>query len=99
MREDGSPGWVPLLFALAIPPQPSLAPRPGWPEEWRLAEPLHLDLGCGPGRFGLRLAQARPGLNVLGVENRRFLVERARQSHGPPRTTGLRFLDAPFPSR
>lgn len=36
--------------------------------------PLALDIGCGPGRFVLELAQVHPEWNVLGVEIRPHLV-------------------------
>ncbi|MEO7539202.1 MAG: tRNA (guanosine(46)-N7)-methyltransferase TrmB [Pyrinomonadaceae bacterium] len=36
--------------------------------------PLHLDIGCARGRFLLRMAEAGPGWNYLGVEIREPLV-------------------------
>jgi len=47
--------------------------------------PLHIDIGCGAGRFVLRLANRDPQWNVVGLEIRRPLVDRAnlwRQEQG-----------------
>jgi tRNA (guanine-N7-)-methyltransferase len=41
--------------------------------------PLFLDIGCARGRFLLRMAQAEPGWNYLGIEIREPLVEEANR--------------------
>ena len=41
--------------------------------------PLHLDIGCARGRFILRMAEAEPGWNFLGVEIREPLVDEANR--------------------
>ncbi len=41
--------------------------------------PLHLDIGCARGRFILKMAEAEPGGNFLGVEIREPLVEEANR--------------------
>ncbi len=41
--------------------------------------PLHLDIGCARGRFILRMAEAVPDWNYLGVEIREPLVEEANR--------------------
>src|SRR5688572_17300011 len=41
--------------------------------------PLLLDIGSARGRFLLRMAEAQPGWNYLGVEIRRPLVEEANR--------------------
>lgn len=41
--------------------------------------PLHLDIGCARGRFLLRMAEAEPGWNYLGVEIREPLVDEANR--------------------
>src|SRR5262250_1505 len=41
--------------------------------------PLHLDIGCARGRFILRMAEAEPGWNFLGVEIREPLVDAANK--------------------
>nr|WP_254896404.1 tRNA (guanosine(46)-N7)-methyltransferase TrmB [Synechococcus sp. HK05] len=41
------------------------------------SQPIHLDIGCARGRFLLALAPERPGVNHLGVEIRRALVQAA----------------------
>lgn len=42
-----------------------------------LSLPLHLDIGCARGRFILRMAEAEPNWNFLGVEIREPLVTEA----------------------
>ncbi len=41
--------------------------------------PLHLDIGCARGRFLLKMAQAVPNCNYLGVEIREPLVDEANR--------------------
>jgi tRNA (guanine-N7-)-methyltransferase len=41
--------------------------------------PLHLDIGCARGRFLLKMAQAVPHYNYLGVEIREPLVDEANR--------------------
>ena len=41
---------------------------------------IHVDVGCGKGHFCADLAEARPDLNVLGIEIRDPLVEQYGQS-------------------
>lgn len=43
------------------------------------SKPLFLDIGCARGRFLLRMAEAEPALNYLGVEIREPLVEEANR--------------------
>ena len=43
------------------------------------AQPLHLDVGCARGRFILKMAEAEPAWNFLGVEIREPLVEEANR--------------------
>jgi tRNA (guanine-N7-)-methyltransferase len=43
------------------------------------ALPLHLDIGCARGRFILRMAEAAPDWNYLGVEIREPLVTEANR--------------------
>lgn len=55
---------------------------PVHPPEWakiyaNLTQPLHLDVGCGWGRFLLNMAQQQPDWNFLGLEIREPLVEKA----------------------
>lgn len=42
-------------------------------------KPLLLDIGCARGRFLLRMAEAEPGWNYLGVEIREPLVDEANR--------------------
>ncbi len=41
--------------------------------------PFHLDIGCARGRFILRMAEAEPNWNYLGVEIREPLVDEANR--------------------
>ena len=41
--------------------------------------PLHLDIGCARGRFILKMAEAEPDWNFLGVEIREPLVDEANR--------------------
>ena len=54
---------------LELPPPAALFSDPSLP--------LHLDIGCARGRFLLALAQEQAGVNHLGVEIRRALVQAA----------------------
>lgn len=56
---------------------------PAVPPTWReiyenLDQPLHLDIGCGRGRFVLQMAQQQSAWNFLGLEIREPLVEQAQ---------------------
>lgn len=57
------------------------------------ALPLHLDIGCARGRFLLRMAEAVPGWNYLGVEIREPLVDEANRLAGE---AGLKNLHYAF---
>lgn len=46
------------------------------------AAPLHLDIGCGKGRWAAAAAAASPGVNYLGVEIRAPLVDQANGGGG-----------------
>ena len=55
------------------------------------AKPLLLDIGCARGRFLLRMAEAEPGWNYLGVEIREPLVEEANGLAAEAGLTNLRY--------
>ncbi len=56
------------------------ASPPAWQKIYALPDqPLHLDIGCGKGRFLLELAQRQPEWNFLGLEIREPLVDQANQ--------------------
>lgn len=42
-------------------------------------QPIHIDVGCGRGRFLLRYAEQNPGTNFVGLEIREPLVDEANQ--------------------
>ena len=51
---------------------------PEWSELYPVPDrPLHLDIGCGKGRFLLQMAQVQPDWNFLGLEIREPLVDQA----------------------
>ena len=53
--------------------------------------PLFLDLGCARGRFLLRMAEAAPAWNYLGVEIREPLVDEANRIAADAGLTNLRY--------
>lgn len=53
--------------------------------------PLHLDIGCARGRFILKMAEAEPQWNFLGVEIREPLVTEANQIAAEKELTNLRY--------
>src|SRR5919202_5927675 len=73
--------------------------------ELRLAPGMRvLDVGCGPGTQALAVAQAVPGVSVVGVDASRVMIEEAvRRAGAYPRVsfevadaTALPFPDAAF---
>jgi tRNA (guanine-N7-)-methyltransferase len=51
---------------------------PDWGQVYvNLSQPLQLDIGCGRGRFLLKMAELHPEWNFLGLEIREPLVEQA----------------------
>ncbi len=60
-----------------------------------LREGAVLDLGCGPGRLALRLAELRPGLQVWGIDISRDMVRLAsREAAATPQAPRLHFRQA-----
>jgi len=56
------------------------ATLPDWAQVYGQADqPLHLDIGCGRGRFLLQMAPQHPNWNFLGLEIREPLVDQANQ--------------------
>ena len=56
------------------------------------ADPLVLDLGCGPGSLAVRLLDRIPGARVVAVDTDPLLLTLGRAAHGG--RPGLRFADA-----
>lgn len=53
---------------------------PDWLQVYsRCDRPLHLDIGCGKGRFLLQMAALQPAWNFLGLEIREPLVDQANR--------------------
>nr|WP_324616232.1 tRNA (guanosine(46)-N7)-methyltransferase TrmB [Lusitaniella coriacea] len=70
---------------------------PRTPPEWdkvytHLQHPLHLDIGCGRGRFLLQMAQVQPDWNFLGLEIREPLVTEANQLRDELELKNLHYL-------
>ena len=55
-------------------------------------QPLHLDIGCGKGRFLLNMATLEPNWNFLGVEIREPLVQEANTWPDELGLTNLHYL-------
>ena len=55
------------------------------------SRPLLLDIGCARGRFILRMAEAEPAWNYLGVEIREPLVDEANRIAGEAGLTNLHY--------
>jgi tRNA (guanine-N7-)-methyltransferase len=66
---------------------------PEWDQIFALPSlPLHLDIGCGKGRFVLHVAQLEPSWNFLGLEIREPLVEEANRWRDELGLTNLHYL-------
>lgn len=66
---------------------------PDWQDIYSKCDrPIHLDIGCGRGRFLLNLAQQNPEVNYLGIEIRRQLVDLANQERDKLGLTNLHYL-------
>lgn len=55
-------------------------------------QPLHLDIGCGKGRFLLSMATLQPNWNFLGLEIREPLVQEANKWRDELGLTNLHYL-------
>lgn len=72
--------------------QTSVSP-PDWSKIYAEPEqPLHVDMGCGRGRFLLKMAQIRPNWNFLGLEIREPLVVQANSWQGELGLTNLHYI-------
>ena len=72
--------------------QNAIAP-PDWHQIYaNPSEPLHLDLGCGRGKFLLKMAPLYPQRNFLGIEIRQPLVREANSQRDFFELTNLDFL-------
>lgn len=66
---------------------------PDWSQIYdRVDRPLHLDLGCGKGRFALSMAQQALDWNFLGLEIREPLVEQANVWRDELELTNLHYV-------
>jgi tRNA (guanine-N7-)-methyltransferase len=72
--------------------QKSLTP-PDWSQIYtNIHQPLHLDIGCGRGKFLLQMSQLQPDLNFLGIEIREPLVIQANREKEELKSTNLHYL-------
>lgn len=72
--------------------QSAIAP-PKWEKIFAIPnQPLHLDIGCGRGRFLLEMATLAPDWNFLGLEIREPLVQEANQLPAELKLTNLHYL-------
>lgn len=67
------------------------------PPDWEAiyavpSQPLHLDIGCGKGRFLLSMAQQHANWNFLGLEIREPLVEQANEWKAEMGLSNLHYL-------
>lgn len=66
---------------------------PDWSKIYSdINQPLHLDIGCGRGRFLYQFAQIEPTWNYLGLEIRELLVEEANLWRDEKGLTNLHYL-------
>ena len=66
---------------------------PDWDKIYAdLTQPLHLDIGCGKGRFLLKMAMQEPDWNFLGLEIREPLVQEANNWRHELGLTNLYYL-------
>lgn len=72
--------------------QKPIAP-PDWSQvysDW--SKPLHLDIGCGWGRFLLQMAQVAPEWNYLGLEIRETVVQEAIANRDRSEFSNLHYI-------
>ena len=99
MRTDESPLGMKLRVRVRqhVNPLSKKYQTPASPLDWEkiyanLTLPLHLDIGCGRGKFLLRMAELHPDRNFLGLEIREPLVEAAHTDVKKLGLTNLHFL-------
>lgn len=63
-----------------------------WGKIYAAPKPLHLDIGCGKGRFLLNMATLEPSWNYLGLEIREPLVQEANTWQDNLGLTNLYYL-------
>lgn len=63
-----------------------------WEKIYVPTQPLHLDIGCGKGRFLLSMATLEPSWNFLGLEIREPLVQEANTWRDEVGLTNLYYL-------
>lgn len=77
----------PLSKKYQVPVSP-----PDWDKIYASSQPLHLDIGCGRGRFLSSMAKLEPTWNFLGLEIRETLVQEANNWRNESGLTNLHYL-------
>jgi len=77
---------------LSRPYRQAIEPPPWTAVYANLGYPLHLDIGCGRGRFLSAMARQEPQWNFLGLEIREPLVIEANQGRDRDGLTNLHYL-------
>lgn len=68
---------------------------PNWTQIYARPElPLHIDIGCAWGRFVLKMAEAQPEWNYLGIEIREPLVTEANRIRDDRQLSNLHYVFA-----
>lgn len=63
-----------------------------WQDVFPTAQPLHIEIGMGKGRFIMDLAAANPNINYLGIERYSSVLLRALQKMEKTPLPNLRFI-------
>lgn len=84
VREHVNPLCSQFLQPIALPDWQAVYAHP--------QQPLQIDIGCGRGRFLLKMAPLRPDWNFLGLEIRHPLVTEANQWRDWQGYTNLHYL-------
>lgn len=63
-----------------------------WQEVFPAAQPLHIEIGMGKGRFIMNLAAANPNINYLGIERYSSVLLRALQKMESEPLSNLKFI-------
>ncbi|MGB5595468.1 MAG: tRNA (guanosine(46)-N7)-methyltransferase TrmB [Crocosphaera sp.] len=84
VRQHVNPLSAKYLNPLILPDWETIYPH--------LDKPLHLDIGCGRGKFLLKMAPLYPDVNFLGIEIREPLVTEANEQRDRLQLSNLHFL-------
>ncbi len=91
---SGLRGWVYSRFAVRQL-EAVHGHAAAWARSHERGDGSILDVGCGPGRFSLRLGREIPGNFITGADPSSQMIRHALQDRGELRTTNVRFVLAP----